>query len=281
MARRVSEEDRVYLRGAAGCLLSSSVRGGLRCTVVLHHFPKASPILQADCMHYHILCGSWKAQRCCTAQVNLCTFVHACACVCVPVVCTLCIRNALQVQLNVEHLVSEWRYDHYLRHLRSWYFWPYNIWFFLNLLFDTVFYYWSSVPSFFYLWTSRPVYAQQSSQGQFWMIHFVSSLCQSVSVYLSVFWLTGALQLFRSVQPRKKKHLANAAPYLSCSSNLLWAAGVEAEGLSLSRDVNLQPFQFHPALQSPSAWTISRPGQRCHLLFISSTIREKKKYCIL
>lgn len=53
-------------------------------------------------------------------------------------------------------------------------------------------------------------------------------------------------------------------------------------GLSLSRDVNLQPFQFHPALQSPSAWTISRPGQRCHLLFISSTIREERKsivYC--
>ena len=26
---------------------------------------------------------------------------------------------------------------------------------------------------------------------------------------------------------------------------------MEAEGLSLSRDVNLQPFQFHPALQKP------------------------------
>lgn len=37
-----------------------------------------------------------------------------------------------------------------------------------------------------------------------------------------------------------------------------------------------------PALQSPSAWTISRPGQRCHLLFISSAIRGgEKKYCIL
>lgn len=144
-----------------------------------------------------------------------------------------------------------------------------------------MFNYWSCVPSFLYLWTSRPVYAQ-SSQGQFWMIHFVSLLCQSVSVYLSVFWLTGALQLFRSVQHQeKKKHLANAASYLSRSSNLLWAAGVEAEGLSLSGDVNLQPFQFHPALQSPSAWTISRPGQRCHLLFISSTIREERKYCIL
>lgn len=68
MAHRVSEEDSVYLRGAAGCLLSSSVSGGLRCTVVLHHFPKASPILQADCMHYHILCGS----RSCTAQENMC-----------------------------------------------------------------------------------------------------------------------------------------------------------------------------------------------------------------
>ena len=56
MARRVSEEDSMYLRGAAGCLLCGSVRGGLRYTVVLHHFPKASPILQADCMHYHILC---------------------------------------------------------------------------------------------------------------------------------------------------------------------------------------------------------------------------------
>ena len=78
MARRVSEEDSAYLRGAAGCLLSSSVRGGLRCTVVLHHFPKASPILQADCMHYHILCGSGKAQRSCTAQENLCAFVCMC-----------------------------------------------------------------------------------------------------------------------------------------------------------------------------------------------------------
>lgn len=52
---------------------------------------------------------------------------------------------------------------------------------------------------------------------------------------------------------------------------------MEAEGLSLSGDVNPQPFQFHPAIQSPSAWTISRPGQRCHLLFISSTIREEEK----
>lgn len=50
----------VYLRGAAAaaCVLSSSVHGGLRCTVVLYHLPKASPILQADCMNYHILCGS-------------------------------------------------------------------------------------------------------------------------------------------------------------------------------------------------------------------------------
>lgn len=52
---------------------------------------------------------------------------------------------------------------------------------------------------------------------------------------------------------------------------------MQAEGLSLSRDVNLQPFQFHPTLQSPYAWTISRPGQRCHLLFISSMIREERK----
>lgn len=65
----------MYLRGAAGCLLSSTVRGGLRCTVVLHHFPKASPILQADCMHYHILSGSGKVQRNCAAQDNLCAFV--------------------------------------------------------------------------------------------------------------------------------------------------------------------------------------------------------------
>lgn len=34
----------MYLRGAAGCVLSSSVCGGLLCTVVLHHFPEASPI---------------------------------------------------------------------------------------------------------------------------------------------------------------------------------------------------------------------------------------------
>lgn len=106
------------------------------------------------------------------------------------------------------------------------------------------------------------------------------ALALPVWFYLSVFWLTRALQLFQFAQPpfwRKKKHLVNAAPYLFRSSNLLWATGVEAEGPALSGDVNLQPFQFHPALQSPSAWTISRPGQRCHLLFISSTIREEKK----
>lgn len=46
----------------------------------------------------------------------------------------------------------------------------------------------------------------------------------------------------------------------------------------MSREVNLQPFQFHPTrFQSPSAWTSSRPGQRCHLLFISSVIRRPEK----
>lgn len=91
-----------------------------------------------------------------------------------------------------------------------------------------------------------------------------------------------ALRLLRSVRSGRKeaeaKHLADAAPYRSCSSNLLWAAGVQAEELPLSREVNLQPFQFHPTrLQSPSAWTSSRPGQRCHLLFISSVIRRPEK----
>lgn len=32
------------LRGAAGCVLSSSVCGGLLCNMVLHLFPEASPI---------------------------------------------------------------------------------------------------------------------------------------------------------------------------------------------------------------------------------------------
>lgn len=51
MACRVSEEDSVYLRGAAGCLLSSSVCGGFLCAVVLHHFPEASPICRlSECI---------------------------------------------------------------------------------------------------------------------------------------------------------------------------------------------------------------------------------------
>lgn len=90
------------------------------------------------------------------------------------------------------------------------------------------------------------------------MIHIVSPLCQSVSVYLSVHGLTGALQLLRSVRAEGGgDHSANAAPYLSCSSNLLWAAGVKAEGLSLSGDVNLQPFQFHPTRLKalPPGWS--------------------------
>lgn len=53
---------------------------------------------------------------------------------------------------------------------------------------------------------------------------------------------------------------------------------MEAEELPLSREVNLQPFQFHPTrFQSPSAWSSSRPGQRCHLLFISSVIRQPEE----
>lgn len=36
------------------------VCGGLSCSVVTPHFPKASPILQAGCIHYHILPGSKK-----------------------------------------------------------------------------------------------------------------------------------------------------------------------------------------------------------------------------
>lgn len=98
----------------------------------------------------------------------------------------------------------------------------------------------------------------------------------------SLCWITGYFSSFWFVHSRRKeakaKHLADAAPYLSCSSNLLWAPEVEAEELSLSREVNLQPFQFHPTrFQSPSAWTSSRPGQRCHLLFISSVIREAEE----
>lgn len=111
------------------------------------------------------------------------------------------------------------------------------------------------------------------------------SLClpgPSVCPYIFPLLPNWALQLLRSVRSGRKeaeaKHLADAAPYLSCSSNLLWAAGVEAEELPLSREVNLQPFQFHPTrFQSPSAWTSSRPGQRCHLLFISSVIRRPEK----
>lgn len=87
MACRVSEEDSVYLRGTAGCRLSKNVHGGLRCTVVLHHFPKASTILQADCMHYHILCrGHEMHKEVALAHENLyavCTSMLGC--VCVPV----------------------------------------------------------------------------------------------------------------------------------------------------------------------------------------------------
>lgn len=109
----------------------------------------------------------------------------------------------------------------------------------------------------------------------------VLSLRPSVRVR-SLCWITGYFSSFWSVHSRRKeakaKHLADAAPYRSCSSNLLWAAGVEAEELPLSREVNLQPFQFHPTrFQSPSAWTSARPGQRCHLLFISSVIREAEE----
>lgn len=205
--------------------------------------------------------------------VHLCVYVNSSCMYSVPKKCTTSTVTSWTFDLRMKKWSLPW--TTYLLVLLT------ILYDFLNLLFDNVFLLLILCTQLLYFWTRIPVYVQQSSQGQFWMIHFVSSLCQSVSVYLSVFWLTGALQLFRFVQPRKKKHLANAASYLSCSSNLLWAAGVEAEGLSLSRDVNLQPFQFHPTLQSPSAWTISRLGQRCHLLFISSTIREEKKYCIL
>lgn len=77
--------------------------------------------------------------------------------------------------------------------------------------------------------------------------HCVSALpvCLCLFVRPRANWSTSAPSI-RPSQGKKKKHLANTAPYLACSSNLLWAAGVKAEGLSLSGDVNPQPFQFHP-----------------------------------
>lgn len=53
---------------------------------------------------------------------------------------------------------------------------------------------------------------------------------------------------------------------------------METEELSLSRGCEPATFSISPhALQSPSARTISRTGQRCHLLFISSLIRKKEE----
>lgn len=66
--------------------------------------------------------------------------------------------------------------------------------------------------------------------------------------------------------------LISLAPLISCELQEWRQRGCHCPGMWTC---NL--FNFTPALQSPSAWTIARPGQRCHLLFISSTIREEKK----
>lgn len=78
--------------------------------------------------------------------------------------------------------------------------------------------------------------------------HCVSALpvCLCLFVRSQANWSTSAPSI-RPTRGEKKKHLANTASYLCRSSNLLWAAAAKAEGLSLSGDVNLQPFQFHPA----------------------------------
>lgn len=91
-------------------------------------------------------------------------------------------------------------------------------------------------------------------------------------------WSTSALSICQAQEKKKKKKKGtHLAPYLSCSSNLLWAVWVETEELSLSRGCEPATFSISPhAHQSPSARTISRNGQRCHLLFISSLIRKKE-----
>lgn len=202
---------RTVSQGAAWCLQSGGAHGGLHCAAVLHHFPKASPILQADCMHYHMVRGSWNMQKIFPLFRTVCMqlFVHA---------GPLAIINKCHIFKLIIWIV-EWRFiktsdictlgtSDYM-----------NIKYKLEIysLMLCVLYYGSCISQPFLHWTVKP------SQGQFSMIHFVPLFGQSASVYLSVFWLTGALQLFRSIQspppplppPPKKKKTFSQCCFLS------------------------------------------------------------------
>lgn len=204
-----------------------------------------------------------------------------CACVCVSM-CMMRFKLYVHNALGMHRKVKSWAFGlqmkccNNMKHLCFCYVKPHSSRF-SNQLFETMlFTYWSCVLSFLSLNQQTSLHTIKSRSVLNDSLCVLSlPVCLCVFVCLLANWSTSAFSI--SPTQEEKKTFSQCCSLSFSLSNLPWAAGVQAEGLSLSRDVNLQPFQFHPTLQSPYAWTISRPGQRCHLLFISSMIREERK----